>query len=114
MLSVCFSTFFFVALSVKFSMPISGTQVVIGALMGAGWIMVGTDHLNFKELIHIFSSWITSPLLSGGISFFLMVIIAKFSMDTKYLSYKARIICTQFVIAFCTAVMADYLHDFID
>ena len=35
-------------------------------------------------------------------------------MDTKNLSYKARIIATQLFIAFCSCIMADFLHDFVD
>ena len=113
MLSVCFSTFVFIAVAVKFGMPISGTQAVVGALMGAGWVMIGAEELNFLELRHIATSWVTSPLLSGCISFLLMIMIAKFSMDTKHLSYKSRILCTQLVIAFCSSILADYIHDFV-
>lgn len=114
MFSVCFSCFIFVTMSVCWAMPISGTHAVIGSLLGAGWIIVGFDHLNTKEVLHIMSSWVTSPLLAGAIAYILMLFIAQFSMNTKTFSYQARIISTQIIFAFCAAILSDFIHDIVD
>lgn len=114
MFSVCFSTFVFVSLSLKWSMPISGTHAVLGSLLGAGFVTVGNDKLNWSGMGSIFISWVLSPLLAGFVSYIIILCIAKFSMDTKHRSYRTRILGTQFMIASCCAVIADLFHDLID
>jgi PiT family inorganic phosphate transporter len=114
MFSVCFSTFVFISLSVGWSMPISGTQAVIGSLLGAGCVTVGNANLNWNEILHIALSWVYSPILAGWVSLMTIALIAKFSMDTKYLSYRTRILGTQFMIAIFSAVIADLFHDLVD
>ncbi len=49
--------------------PVSSTQVVVGAVIGIGLIKGGRE-LNFKLLGEIALGWITTPLAAGALTFF--------------------------------------------
>lgn len=49
--------------------PVSSTQVLIGALIGVG-LVKGVQELKMKMLGNIMLSWITTPVLSGLFTFF--------------------------------------------
>lgn len=48
--------------------PVSSTQVLIGALIGIG-LVKGVQELKMKMLGNIMLSWITTPILSAGLTF---------------------------------------------
>jgi phosphate/sulfate permease/DNA-binding NarL/FixJ family response regulator len=49
--------------------PVSSTQVVVGALLGVG-LVKGVQEIKFKILGSIVAGWIATPILSGVASFF--------------------------------------------
>jgi inorganic phosphate transporter, PiT family len=51
--------------------PVSSTQVIVGAILGIG-IYKGIRNINFKVLGSIASGWITTPVAGGLLSFFLL------------------------------------------
>lgn len=48
--------------------PVSSTQVVIGAVLGIG-LVKGSQDINSKTLIGIAMGWITTPILAGVLTF---------------------------------------------
>ncbi|KAF0129088.1 MAG: putative permease [Bacteroidetes bacterium] len=48
--------------------PVSSTQVVIGAVLGIG-LVKGSQDINTKTLIGIAMGWITTPILAGVLTF---------------------------------------------
>jgi inorganic phosphate transporter, PiT family len=51
--------------------PVSSTQVVVGAILGIG-IYKGVRNINFRLLGGIASGWVTTPVIAGIIGFFLL------------------------------------------
>jgi PiT family inorganic phosphate transporter len=82
MFAVCLCSFIFIMTSSFSGMPISGTHTVVGALIGAGIIGVGFNDVNWPKLASIVSSWFISPVFTGVLSFILMVLVSRFTLDT--------------------------------
>ena len=57
----------------KIGVPVSTSQAIIGAVLGIG-IIKGMHTINLKILIHIIIGWISTPVLSGVLSFLLLLI----------------------------------------
>ena len=55
-------------------------------------------------------SWIVSPIISGVLSFFLMLQVGSLSMNTKAFSFRARLFSQQFLTSVCFMALA-YLMD---
>jgi len=54
--------------------PISSTQVVIGAIVGIG-LLKGGRNIKYKVLINIVLGWIVTPVMAGVISYILLFIV---------------------------------------
>ncbi len=54
--------------------PVSSTQVVVGAVLGIG-LYKGVRNINLKVLGSIASGWITTPVAAGLLSFFLLFFV---------------------------------------
>ena len=67
-----------------FGWPVSTTHAIVGAIIGFGWAIGGSDAVRWNETVAVISSWIISPVLSGIISFFLFTILQRkilFALD---------------------------------
>lgn len=64
--------------------PVSSTQVIVGAILGIG-LYKGVRNVNFKVLGSIASGWITTPVTAGLITFFLLFIMKNlFGLDVGH------------------------------
>jgi PiT family inorganic phosphate transporter len=64
--------------------PVSSTQVVIGAILGIG-LYKGVRNINLKVLGSIASGWITTPVAAGILSFLLLFVVKNlFSIDVGH------------------------------
>ena len=54
--------------------PVSSTQVVIGSVIGIG-LYNGARNINFRMLREIAIGWISTPVLSGALTFFLLFFV---------------------------------------
>lgn len=110
MLSVCVVTFVFVMGSSYAAKPVSGTHAVIGALLGAGAVTKGVADLAWGRMLWIVLSWFVSPTFAALLSYLIMGYVARFTMQTKTVSYGTRLLMLQGVGGFCF-VMMFYLAD---
>ena len=83
MLSALFAAAIWITVSTYFSLPISTSQSIVGALIGFGFITVGPSALKWDKLIHIGESWILSPVTGMLLAFFIFYIIKKVIFDTE-------------------------------
>ena len=60
-----------------FRLPVSTTHAIVGAVFGFGLIVAGFGGVDWTNLGYISLSWITSPLLSGLVAFFLFMFLQK-------------------------------------
>jgi PiT family inorganic phosphate transporter len=64
--------------------PVSSTQVVVGAVLGIG-LYKGVRNINLRLLGSIASGWITTPVAAGLLSFFLLFFIRNlFGIDVGH------------------------------
>ncbi|ULJ70859.1 inorganic phosphate transporter [Rhizobium gallicum] len=55
--------------------PVSTTHAIVGAVIGAGIAAVGPDPVNWRVMVEITSSWMTSPLIGGVIAAGLLYLV---------------------------------------
>ncbi|MGO7865389.1 inorganic phosphate transporter, partial [Rhizobium ruizarguesonis] len=55
--------------------PVSTTHAIVGAVIGAGISAVGPEPVNWRVMLEITSSWITSPLIGGLIAAGLLYLV---------------------------------------
>jgi len=67
-LSSAFALQFFSSKLVGINIPVSASQAMVGAVMGAG-LTKGKEYVNFKALKKIFLAWIWSPLGAGILTY---------------------------------------------
>jgi len=58
--------------------PVSTTHAIVGAVIGAGIAAVGPEPVNWRVMIEISSSWVTSPLIGGVIAAGLLFLVKTF------------------------------------
>lgn len=69
MMASLFSTGLWLQLASYFGMPVSTTHAIVGAILGFGGVIGGMNAIYWLEIVKITVSWVTSPLLSGLISY---------------------------------------------
>ncbi|MBS0621943.1 MAG: inorganic phosphate transporter [Verrucomicrobia bacterium] len=57
--------------------PVSTTHSIVGALVGFGWVVAGSEAIYWGDTLFIFSSWIISPLLGGALAFIIFNLIRR-------------------------------------
>jgi phosphate/sulfate permease len=75
MLSTMSGAFLWLAIATYFSLPVSTTHSLVGALVGVGTVTLGMQAVNFTSISAIVASWVTSPLLGGAISYIVFSVI---------------------------------------
>ncbi len=58
--------------------PVSTTHAIVGAVIGAGIAAVGPEPVNWRVMVEISSSWVTSPLIGGVIAAGLLFLVKTF------------------------------------
>lgn len=97
--------FMFVISASFIGASVSGTQTVVGALLGAGSVATTFSSLAWKKMISIVGSWFASPAVSIVLAFILMSWVT-FVMSTSKITYKARIYMCHWIGGFCFTMMA--------
>ncbi|XP_068537629.1 sodium-dependent phosphate transporter 2 isoform X2 [Anas acuta] len=64
-------------------LPISGTHCIVGATIGFSLVAIGTQGVQWMQLVKIVASWFISPLLSGLMSGVLFVLIRFFILKKE-------------------------------
>ncbi|MBQ0754503.1 MAG: inorganic phosphate transporter [Gammaproteobacteria bacterium] len=62
--------------------PVSTTHSIVGAIVGCVAIGISADAVNWGKVGNIVTSWVTSPLLAGVISFSLIKSVQRLILDT--------------------------------
>ena len=91
MVTVSFSSFFFIMCSSVLGMPISTTHSDVGALIGSGVAALGSNAVSYSKMKRIVMSWFLSPLVAAFICFILMLIVAASTLNGAKLQIKYKI-----------------------
>ena len=107
MFSALLAAAIFQHITTLFSIPVSTTHAIVGAIFGFGLISAGFDSVNWSKIGLISSGWIISPLIGGLVSFTLFNIIRKLILAKEH-SYQAAIKVTPVIVfvQFSTIVLS--------
>ncbi|CRK98087.1 CLUMA_CG011455, isoform A [Clunio marinus] len=83
LLSALASSALWLLVATFLKLPISGTHSIVGSTIGFSLVARGTEGLNWNKLGTIVGSWFVSPVLSGGMSVGLFMLINRFILKTK-------------------------------
>ncbi|XP_044160834.1 sodium-dependent phosphate transporter 2 [Bufo gargarizans] len=64
-------------------LPVSGTHCIVGATIGFSLVAIGTQGVQWMQLVKIVASWFISPLLSGLMSGGLFMLIKFFILNKE-------------------------------
>ncbi len=67
----------------RIGLPVSTTHAIVGAIVGFGAVAIGPSSVNWGKVGQIVASWLTSPLLSGVIAFFIFQLTRRVVLDTE-------------------------------
>lgn len=85
--------------------PVSTTHSIIGAIMGFGLVVIGSQAINWIVVMHIVLSWVVTPLISGVVAYalFRSVCFLVLNGDEPLLNAKRFLPLYMFVVAFIVA-----------
>jgi len=83
MLAALLAAAIWISISTYFSLPISTSQSIVGAIIGFGVIAAGVSAVSWSKMIEIGESWILSPIVGAALAFFIFLIIKKVIFDTN-------------------------------
>ena len=83
MLASLLAAAIWITISTYYSLPISTSQSIVGALIGFGVVAAGVSSVSWDKIIQIGESWILSPLTGAVLAFLIFYTIKKTIFDTK-------------------------------
>lgn len=93
-----------------FGLPVSTTHSIVGAVAGFGLIAGGTDCIQWKNILLIAGSWVSSPLLGGIFGFFIFVFIRKFILESNKPKKAVQYILPLSITFIMTTIILSFLH----
>lgn len=73
-----------------FSMPVSTTHSIVGAILGFGILQAGLSHIYWATLGKIVASWFISPLAGGIMAFCIFKLISRYILAVEKPAVAAR------------------------
>jgi PiT family inorganic phosphate transporter len=67
----------------RLGLPVSTTHAIVGSIVGFGSVAVGVEAVQWGKVGQIVASWLTSPLLSGVMAFFLFQFTRRVILDKE-------------------------------
>ncbi|MEE2664946.1 MAG: inorganic phosphate transporter [Myxococcota bacterium] len=67
----------------RLGLPVSTTHAIVGGIVGFGAVGIGPEAVNWPQVGSIAASWVTSPLLSGCLAFFIFHITSSTILDRE-------------------------------
>ena len=83
MLAALLAAAIWITISTYFSLPISTSQSIVGALIGFGIVVIVPSAVKWEKIVQIGESWVLSPVAGAILAFFIFFIIKKFIFDTN-------------------------------
>jgi PiT family inorganic phosphate transporter len=77
MLAVLVACTVWMNLASYLGVPVSITNALVGSMVGFGWIELGSDAIEWHQVLQIAIGWVTSPLISGLTAYGLFVSIQR-------------------------------------
>ena len=83
MLAALISSAVWITIATYFSMPVSTTHSIVGAIMGFGIAAYGFSAIQIAGVSKILLSWLISPLAGAAIAYLIFIMVRKRILDAK-------------------------------
>lgn len=83
MLASLLSAASWLILSSRCGWPVSTTHAIVGGIVGVSIVIGGVEAVNWVKMLQIVTSWGTSPLIAGLISFFLYLFVKNIILNNN-------------------------------
>ncbi|MCB0280459.1 MAG: inorganic phosphate transporter, partial [Calditrichaeota bacterium] len=115
MLSALLAAGTWLLLATRMGWPVSTTHSIVGAIVGVGLITGGAEIIQWSKLGEISASWVTSPLMSGTIAFFIFTAIRRYILDSTspvqaVRKYGFHILFLSFVVMISILLIKGFKH----
>ena len=88
----------------RFGWPVSTTHSIVGAIVGFAVVAVGSEAVNWSKMGLIASSWVTSPLLAGVMSFILIMSVQKLIFESDNPEAQTRRVVPFYIFLTATVI----------
>jgi PiT family inorganic phosphate transporter len=61
----------------RIGLPVSTTHSIVGAIVGFGSVSLGAEAVNWGKVAQIVASWVTSPVMGGGLAFVIFHLVQR-------------------------------------
>jgi PiT family inorganic phosphate transporter len=83
----------------RIGLPVSTTHSIVGAIVGFGAVTLGVDAVNWGKVAQIAASWITSPIMGGGLAFCIFHLVQRTILNREHPMDAAKRVGPFFVFA---------------
>ena len=83
MMSCLLAAVLWLLLASRRGWPVSTTHSIVGAIVGFALISKGASSVSWDKILEIASSWVTSPLISGFLAFFIYLSAKKLVLEKE-------------------------------
>lgn len=110
MLAALLAAALWLAIATYYSLPVSTTHSIVGAVMGFGLVALGTSGIKWVAIQKIVLSWLISPILGGVIAILVFLVIKKTVLEKPDPAEAARKGAPWFVFATIVIIVFSTLY----
>ena len=110
MFAAIFGSGLFLNIANFFGLPVSTTHSIVGAVAGFGLIAGGPNCINWKNMLLISFSWVTSPLLGAILGFIIFIFIRKNILESKKPKKAVQYVLPVSIVFVMTTILMSFLH----
>ena len=82
MLAALLSAGIWLLIATRYGLPVSTTHSIVGAIVGFAAVGIGIEAVKWAKVGSIAASWVVSPVIAGGIAYFLFRSVQKLILNT--------------------------------
>jgi PiT family inorganic phosphate transporter len=83
MLAALLSAGIWLLIATRYGLPVSTTHSIVGAIVGFAAVGIGIEAVKWAKVGSIAASWVVSPVIAGGIAYFLFRSVQKLILNTS-------------------------------
>ena len=83
MLAALLSAGIWLLIATRYGLPVSTTHSIVGAIVGFAAVGIGIEAVKWAKVGSIAASWVVSPVIAGGVSYFLFRSVQKLILNTS-------------------------------
>ncbi len=83
MLAALLAAGLWLLIATRYGLPVSTTHSIVGAIVGFAAVGIGIEAVKWAKVGSIAASWVVSPVIAGGVAYFLFRSVQKLILNTS-------------------------------